>query len=158
MSLKSLVVAAAALLPVAAQAGERPTEGTETYNNIWVVTSSSVVKSGDGFVSTQALSGVTTNDEGGLFNNNTGTCLLVYGKFNGVEYLRGSCVKADKDGDQFFEEVGAHDGKIGTSTLAGGVGKFAGVTGEETFTSTPMKSPDGHDMYLTTTKVHYKLP
>ena len=52
---------------------------------------------------------------------------------SGDDYERsGSCQLADADGDQIFERIDEAGGK-GHAVIAGGTGKFAGLTGEYDF-------------------------
>jgi hypothetical protein len=81
-------------------------------------------------------SGVTKNVDGQkTFDNMVEHC-LIHGETVGkmVRYT-GSCVDTDADGDKFFHtfEGGLESGK---STIIGGTGKYKGMTGDLTYTTT----------------------
>ncbi len=158
MSSRLLIVATAALLPFTVRAGEMPKQGSETYTNVWVLTSGSMMKVGEGSVQTFTLDGIDTNDEGGLFDKLGGHCLGIYGMVAKKEFARVVCVKTDKDGDQIFEDATSTGGSSGKTVLTGGTGKYAGITGDDDYTFQIIKSPTGTPLFLTTTHVRWKLP
>ena len=102
--------------------------------------------------------GIDTNDDGGLFDKLGGHCLGIYGTVAKKDIVRVVCVKTDKDGDQIFEDSTSSGGNSGKSILAGGTGKYAGITGDDDYSFEMIKSPTGTPLFLTTTHVQWKLP
>jgi hypothetical protein len=158
MSKTLLVLAAASMLPVSVERADTPKEGVDSFANIWVVTSSNTNKLGDDSTTTFELDGAQKSaNSGGMFDNLGGHCVGITEMIGGKDKSHGSCTKVDKDGDQFFE-LWAGAGGAGTATLTGGTGKFAGMTGSEEYTAQLVKSPSGRGLFITSTKVRWKLP
>ena len=163
MSLRTLLLATFLVFPFAVQAGEMPKEGTESFTNTWLITSSSTVKAADQSCVTYEINGIARGDSGAGLLNNTGF------RATGVVVMAGkhrrdlgAATYTDKDGDEIFatytgETEGNPGGKI---TLAAGTGKYAGIsgTGEWTeFTAAPIKADDKFYRGIVFNKVHWVL-
>lgn len=81
-------------------------------------------------------SGLTKSVDGSKTFDNTVEHCLIYGEVvtKSIKYT-GSCANTDADGDKYFHtfEGGADSGK---SMIIGGTGKYKGMTGDITFTTT----------------------
>lgn len=150
----------AALLtaPLGATAADLPRSGSDTYTTAFVSNVLSVLKGVDRSSALYESHGISRNESGGEFFANLSTvCHGVSETVGGITTGRGTCIDADKDGDQV---ISTYEGKGGSGihTFVGGTGKYAGITGTASFTSQPMRSVDGKPMNLVTHKATWKLP
>lgn len=133
LPLAALVVALG--LPALAEDAQ-PTEGEIDATFTWSGVDIATIPAADGatvVVTRVAL--VLTANRPGLVDRLAGDCLMK-GKLRGQEWVAsGSCALVDADGDMLFEEV-TDTGDKGHSVLAGGTGKFAGISGEHDYTTT----------------------
>ncbi len=137
------------LAPLSTQAADLPKQGTDSYTTTYVVTSFSLMKAGDRSVANSEAFGITRNDNGGaMFNNMGARCQGGMEAVGGVAMTRGTCVETDKDGDEI----------ISTYEAKGGTGKYTGLSGTATYTTQPIKSPDGRGMAIVVHKATWKLP
>jgi hypothetical protein len=160
MSLRLLLLTTLPLLPVTVQAGELPKEGTGSFTNEWLMTSSSSVKVGDRTLGTYELSGVHRNDNGEAMTDMGMRCLGIYDVAGGApEQEHGACTYTDNDGDQIMATFESKTAKSGIETLVAGTGKFAGIsgTGEYTELKFPVKADDKLLRGIVGEKVHWKL-
>ena len=155
----ALVVAVVALgLPAAAD-DAAPSEGeidaTFTWSAIDVATAPAPLEGTTSLVEAHL---VVTSNVGGLFDRLAGTCLL-----QGLSHAQdwkatGSCALKDADGDFLFESI-TEEGEQGQAVLAGGTGKFAGITGAHGYTTTWYASiREGENQGIGVKKGHWKRP
>jgi hypothetical protein len=163
MSYKLLTLAAASLLPLSVQAADMPKEGSDNLTSVLLVTSYNTIQQGTQTFETYEVDGVARNDTGGsMFNLFGARCVGMEegpdpGKFTG----HGTCTYTDTDGDNIFTPFSATGGRRGTLELAGGTGKFAGITGNgewRRIDPAPIKSDDKRGRVVVALKVNWKLP
>jgi hypothetical protein len=156
-------LAAASLLPLSTQAADMPKEGTENFTNVLVVTLSNSIQQGTQSFFTYEVDGVARNDAGGpMFNLFGVRCVGMEegpdpGKFTG----HGTRTYTDADGDNIFMPYSATGGRRGTFEVAGGTGKFVGISGNGEWWRTdpaPIKSDDKRARPVVSNKVSWKLP
>jgi hypothetical protein len=77
-----------------------------------------------------------------------------------LETETGMCEFIDLTGDKLFTTTSSTKGDIGTKhTLAGGTGKYTGITGGWTSVRRSLRSPiEGQGIVVITYKGSYKLP
>jgi hypothetical protein len=161
MSRKLLTLAAAALLPLSfsAQAAETAKEGTDKFVVHFVNGQSfSPMKQGEAVVYTSDDYGIQSASAGSLFDNLGVRCAGIHRVEGEKAAGSGYCVKGDKDGNQYweaYEDVGP--GK-GTSKIVGGLGKFAGMSGDIDYTWEPVSSPDDRFRFVVSGTMRWKLP
>jgi hypothetical protein len=102
---------------------------------------------------------VTATSPGSGLDKLAGRCLQ-FGEqsTDGSQFTsRGTCTFTDIDGDHIFETVDLSNG-TGRGKLAGGTGKFQGITGELEFTTSYFGSPaDGVTQGVGHKKGSYKI-
>lgn len=82
------------------------------------------------------------------FDNMVEQCLIHAETVGKSVKFTGSCLNTDADGDKYFHTFeGGPDG--GKSTIIGGTGKYKGMTGDLTFTTTAGPSPGAGQFSLT---------
>src|SRR5580700_8418388 len=89
------------LVPITVLAGEMPKEGTDSFTNTWLVTSSNTMKVGDRTLGTYEVSGVHQNVQGDATTDMGMRCLGIYDdadKAHAQEH--GACTFTDNDGDK----------------------------------------------------------
>jgi hypothetical protein len=136
--MKSTGLAALALavaLPAWAQ-DTTPTEGTIDATFTWSLVDLASVPAGEAqSVSVSEVQLVITGAEPGPYERLGGRCLF-FSRMDGDAYeASGDCELADADGDRIFERIEETGGE-GHAVIAGGTGKFAGLTGEYAYTTT----------------------
>jgi hypothetical protein len=160
MSWRLCTLAAVSLMPLSVNAAEMPKEGNDVFTAVWVATSSTI-QQGNHSVTTYELTGVARNDRGGpMFNLFGQHCVGIVDSVGSDRRDEGTCTYTDKDGDQIFQPYAGKtvDGH-GTAELAGGTGKFAGITGTiDWFDSPPIKADDKAFRGAVLHKVTWKLP
>jgi len=161
----AISLALSALLPLSVHAADIPKEGNDSFTNFWVATSSDTIQQGDRTFATYEIDGVTRNDNGGPMFNSFGLRCLGLVEFAGNDGRgQGTCTYTDKDGDHIFTPYSAKgDGKggeRGTYEVAGGTGKFSGITGRGEYFNphTPIKADDKAVRGVVSNKVSWKLP
>jgi hypothetical protein len=153
-----LILAAAALWPFSAQAADTAKEGTDKLMVRFVnVSSFSEMKQGDAVVYTNDNSGVQSASAGSLFDNLGVRCVGFFRLEGATGVSKGYCVKADSNGNQYWEEYQDLAGK-GTSKIVGGKGKFAGMTGGIDSTYEGLGDPNGRILFVVSETVRWKLP
>ncbi len=160
MSLRLLLLTTLPLLPITVRAGELPKDGTGSFTNEWLMTSSSSVKVGDRTLGTYELSGVHRNDNGEAMNNMGMRCLGIYDVAGSApEQEHGACIYTGNDGDQIMGTFERKTADGGIETFVAGTGKFAGIsgTGEWTILQFPVKADDKLPRGIVGEKVHWKL-
>jgi hypothetical protein len=145
MSLRLLMLTTVPLLPITVHAGELPKEGSRSFTNTWVLTSSTPIKVEDRTFGTYEISGVSRNDGDDVMTDMGMRCLGIY-YVAGTAFLEGhgACSYTDKDGDQIMVTAEEKTEGNGTETLVAGTGKFAGISGAGDFTTLkfPVKADD----------------
>lgn len=85
-------------------------------------------------------------------------CLSLIDIMDGRASAVGRCTETDTDGDQIFSTFENRAGS-GSHTLIGGTGKFAGLSGEQSFSAVrAFKGPDGVNGIIIPLKAKWKLP
>src|SRR6516165_8599110 len=144
-----LTIAVASLLPLSVQAAE----GTDNFTNVWATTISNTIQQGTRSFTTYEIDGVARNDAGGPMFNLFGLRCVGMGSGPGSEL--GTCTYTDKDGDNIFMPYTGKSGR-GTYEVAGGTGKFAGITGNGEWwnvSPAPIKSDDKRGRGVISNKV-----
>ena len=162
MSCKLLTLAGALLLPLSVQAADIPKEGAVNFTFAWVVVSSTNIQQGTPSFDTYDLVGVTRNDAGGPMFDFFGARCVGADEVSGPgkSTTRGTCTWTDTDGDNIFTPYSG-TAQHGTLELAGGTGKFAGITGNGEWSRlnpAPIKSDDKRPRAVNSLKVNWKLP
>ena len=159
-----LLTFAMTLLPLSVQAMEMPREGTDSFTNAFITTVMSTIQQGSHSLTVYEINGVARNDAGGpMFNMFGQRCVGTTDGSGGNYSDSGTCTYTDKDGDHIFMpyrsqvEQGAYHG---TYEVAGGTGKFTGITGSgELFSNRPpIKADDKWPRHVMSNKVTWKLP
>jgi hypothetical protein len=159
MPWRFLTIAVASLLTLSVQAADMPKEGTDNFTNVWTTTVSNTIQQGTHSFTTYEIDGVARNDAGGPMFNLFGLRCVGMGSGPGSEL--GTCTYTDKDGDNIFMPYTGKSGR-GTYEVAGGTGKFAGITGNGEWWNVnpapPIKSDDKRGRGVIANKVSWKLP
>jgi hypothetical protein len=161
MSLRFLLpTTVLALVPIAVLAGEMRKEGTDSFTNTWLITTSNTMKVGDRTLGTYEVSGVHQNVQGEATTDMAMRCLGIYddaGKARAREH--GACTFTDNDGDKIMATYERKTAEGGIETLVAGTGKFAGIsgTGEWTVLKFPLKADDKLSRGIVSEKVHWKI-
>jgi len=131
MSLRFLLPAAVLpLVPITVLAGETPKEGTDSFTNTWLITTSNTMKVGDRTLGTYEVSGVHQNVQGDATTDMGMRCLWIYDVGgNTPRREHGACTFTDNDGDEIMATYERKTAEGGTETLVAGTGKFAGISG-----------------------------
>jgi hypothetical protein len=148
------------LVPITVLAGETPKEGTDSFTNTWLITTSNTMKVGDRTLGTYEVSGVHQNVQGDPKTDMGMRCLGIYdsaAKASRREH--GACTFTDNDGDQIMATYERQTSDGGIETLVAGSGKFAGIsgTGEWTVVKFPLKADDKLSRGVVSEKVHWKI-
>jgi hypothetical protein len=158
-----LALVAASLLPLSVQAADMPKAGSDNFTTVLVVTLANTIQQGTQSFVTYEVDGVARNDAGGpMFNFFGVRCIALEegpdpSKFTG----HGTCTFTDADGDNIFTPYNSTGGRGGTFEVAGGTGKFAGITGNGEWRRidlAPIKSDDKRARAVVSNKVSWKLP
>ena len=161
MSRKLLMLAAAALLPLSfsAQGAETAKEGSDKLVVHFVNGQSfSPMKQGEAVVYTGDDYGIQSASAGSLFDN-LGVRCVGFVRLEGNKAVgHGYCVKGDKDGNQYWEAYEDVALGKGTAKIVGGLGKFAGMTGDIDYTWDLVSSPDDRVRFVVSETVRWKLP
>src|ERR1700743_3794320 len=149
------------LAPIVVLAGEPPKEGTDSFTNTWLITTSNIMKVGDRTRGTYEVSGVHQNVQGDATTDMGMRCLGIYddaGKARAQEH--GACTFTDNEGDKIMATYERKTPEGGIETLVAGTGKFTGIsgTGEWTVLKFPLKSDDKLSRGIVSEKVHWKIP
>jgi hypothetical protein len=163
MSLRSLLpTTLLPLMPITVLAGETPKEGTDSFTNMWLITSAHTMKVGDRTLGTYEVSGVHQNVQGDATTDMGMRCLGIYDEAAKARERRehGACTFTDNDGDQIMATYERKTADGGTETLVAGTGKFTGIsgTGEWTVLKFPLKADDKMSRGIVSEKVHWKIP
>jgi hypothetical protein len=157
-NLVALSLCACALIAGSTAAAQPVKQGEENITQVYTYVDK-VMKQGDRSVIFRELSGVSRNDKGSGMLHNLG--LRCWGFIDVVEdkpSTTGRCVEVDADGDQVFATY-VNKAGVGSHTLVGGTGKYAGISGEQTFSGvTPVKGPDGLNVLIVSLHTTWKLP
>jgi len=166
---KALVLLAVGLLSWSAMAADPPVpmpkEGTTSGAAVFVGTMKALPLGKEMVQVSYDVTGVVVSDTGeGLLHGSSVRCIggmfVVNGAFDNEA---NSCVYTRPDGDQIFT-TGKASGKQGqaakgNSTIVGGTGKMAGITGSGEFTRTSVRPlVEGGSLSYARAKTTYKLP
>lgn len=166
---KGLVLLASGLLSWPALAAEpqapAPKEVTTTGTAVFVGTMKGLALGKDRVQVSYDVTGVALSDTGeGLLHGAAVRCvggmLVVNGSFDNET---NACVYTRPDGDQLFttSKVAGRQGEAarGVSTIVGGTGKLAGITGSGEFTRTSVRPvAEGASLSYARSRTHYRLP
>ncbi len=168
MHMNRLVMASrfgvAAIVVLASASHAASDEGKTSYTSYYTVKSAQTVKLGEGRSLTSVeFTGLTRNDEGkDMFDNMSVLCLGDYFADGGVTEGQGACTEVDADGDEVFTKFtfsSATKPPAGVHTMIGGTGKYAGISGEASFTVQYLKPPaEGMRMFVVPHQVTWKRP
>ncbi len=163
MSYRLLALAAASLLPLSVQAADMPKEGSDNITTVMLVSSYITIQQGAQTFETYEVDGVARNDSGGpMFNLFGVRCIGMEEGPDPIKFTgRGTCTYTDTDGDNIFTPFSAKGERRGTFEVAGGSGKFAGVTGNGEWRRVdpaPIRSDDKRGRVVVSLKVNWKLP
>lgn len=159
-----ILLAMGAALSISAVAAQStlPKEGDVVCSGVFHVMSNNVSMGEDvSQYSYQAVGGLLTEKEETLLDRMSGRCVgsgrVVKGT---LETETGMCEFIDLTGDKLFTTTSSTKGDIGTKhTLAGGTGKYTGITGGWTSVRRSLRSPiEGQGIVVITYKGSYKLP
>jgi hypothetical protein len=151
------------LLPLSTQAAEMPKEGADSFTNAFIATFLGTIQQGSQSFTVYEINGVARNDAGApMFNMFGQRCVGMQDGLGGKYSDRGTCTYTDPDRDNIFmpyraqAEAGLYRG---TYEVAGGTGKFAGITGSGALcsTRTPIKADDKWIRHVMSNKVTWKL-
>jgi hypothetical protein len=113
-----------------AVSAEFPKTGEAAYDTYYVDNPVAKIDGGVGTGTIIDETGITRNVKGeGPFHDMSVRCLYHWSVVGETNYINGSCVHTDKDGDNIFATF---DDK--TTTLMGGTGKYNGITGTVSYT------------------------
>jgi len=152
--------------PSAAEApASLPREGSYTYVNVLSATLRVLPMGKDRLQFSYDTMGGSISPSGeGLMHNASMRCVGGMHIVNGAwEDESGSCVITRPDGDQIFNTYRA-SGKVGgevkgVTTITGGTGKLAGITGQSEFTRQALRPVvEGTSQSVSRGKGSYKLP
>ena len=149
------------LVPITVLAGEMPKEGTDSFTNTWLLTTTNPMKVGDRTLGTYEVSGVNQNVQGDATTDMGMRCLGIYDDARKVrEQEHGACTFTDNDGDEIMATYERKSTEGGIETLVAGTGKFAGIsgTGEWTVLKFPLKADDKLSRGVVSETVHWKIP
>jgi hypothetical protein len=150
------------LAPITVLAGETPKEGTDSFTNTWLLTTTNPMKVGDRTLGTYEINGVHQNVQGDATTDMGMRCLGIYDDLAGEALQRehGACTFTDNDGDKIMATYERKTADGGVETLVAGTGKFAGIsgTGEWTVLKFPLKSDVKLSRGVVSEKVHWKIP
>jgi hypothetical protein len=150
------------LVPITVLAGEMPKEGTDSFTNTWLITTSNTMKVGDRTLGTYEVSGVHQNVHGEATPDMGMRCLGIYdvsGKAREREEHGAACTFTDNDGDEIMATYERKTAEGGIETLVAGTGKFAGIsgTGEWTVLKFPLKADDKLSRGIVSETVQWKI-
>lgn len=149
------------LAPIVALAAEAPKEGTDSFTNTWLITTTDTMKVGDRTLGTYEVSGVHQNVQGEAASDMGMRCLGIYDESGKSRERRehGACTFTDNDGDEIMATYERKTAEGGIETLVAGTGKFAGIsgTGEWTVLRFPLKADDKLSRGIVSEKVHWKI-
>ena len=162
MSLRFLLPATVLpLVPITVLAGETPKEGTDSFTNTWLITTTNTMKVADRTLGTYEVSGVHQNVQGEAATDMGMRCLGIYDDAGKARERRehGACTFTDTDGDEIMATYERKTAEGGVETLVAGTGKFAGIsgTGEWTVLKFPLKADDKLSRGIVSEKVHWKI-
>jgi hypothetical protein len=124
-----------ATLCAAAGAQQLPKTGSINWHTGWKLTAEALPVADKTMQGHGMVGGVTFNDKGtGPLHLGPANCFFTFFVIDGKGTNQGYCAFGDADGDRIFTEftgkVGLSNGyDEGTNVIAGGTGKYAGITG-----------------------------
>ena len=147
------------LAPITVLAGEMPKEGTDSFTNTWLITTSNTMKVGDRTLGTYEVGGVHQNVQGDATTDMGMRCLGIYDDADKARKEHGACTFTDNDGDEIMATYERKTAEGGVETLVAGTGKFAGIsgTGEWTVLKFPLKADDKLSRGIVSEKVRWKI-
>jgi hypothetical protein len=149
------------LVPITVLAGETPKEGTDSFTNTWLITTSNTMKVGDRALGTYEVSGIHQNVQGDATTDMGMRCLGIYDDVadKAPRQEHGACTFTDNDGDEIMATYERKTAEGGIETLVAGTGKFTGIsgTGEWTVLKFPLKADDKLSRGVVSETVHWKI-
>lgn len=157
-----VILAGVSLTLFCATAGAQdlPQSGSISFHTGWKATGEDVTVAENHFQGHGSVVGSTFNDKGaGPLHLGAAECFYTYFVIDGVGTNKGYCAFGDADGDRIFTDwtgkVGVPGGDEGINVIAGGTGKFAGITGSGPWKCNPAGSNGGLQCVQ---RLDYKLP
>jgi hypothetical protein len=160
------IVGLMSISPAAAQSTP-PKEGVAAFSAVLHSTGLHQVSMGKDLSqsSYEVIGGTVAEKEGSLTDHMSMRCVGSGRTVKGMpEGETGMCEYIDVSGDKIFTTFSAGNGEVpGTvvskHTIAGGTGKYTGITGEWVGTRHPLRPPiEGQIMTVLVYKGNYKLP
>jgi hypothetical protein len=153
-----IAIGVAAILAHSAQAQTAAKQGEETVTHTFTFVDKTM-KLGDRTAIFRELTGLSRNDKGsGMFHNLGMRCWGFIDIIDSKASSIGRCVEADAEGDQIFSTFENKAG-VGAHTLTGGTGKYAGISGQQAFSSVSIvKGPDGVSVMTIALKATWQRP
>ena len=130
--LPALFVAAFSTGVLSDSHGHLPKSGTISWVTGWIFDGPQLAPQADGYVMGHAQAvGATFNTAGsGPLHQGRATCVVTYFVTPDGATNKGNCFFGDQDGDRIFTSfTGNAATNKGTNVIAGGTGKYAGITG-----------------------------
>ena len=138
-ALRPLAAISAVALSFHALAADFPKTGQAEFDTSAVVRNLATIDGGAGQGGVDDYTGITRNVKGDApFNDTSVRCLEQWTSINREFKVDGSCVLTDKDGDNILTTF-----RSGGFTLAGGTGKYKGITGGGPITVTRLHDAAG---------------
>jgi hypothetical protein len=118
----------------AASAQELPKSGSISVHTAWKDVGEAQTVAEGHLQGHGSVVGVSFNDTGaGPLHLGAASCFYTFFAIDGVGSNKGYCAFGDADGDRIFTDwtgkVGVPGGDEGINVIAGGTGKYAGITG-----------------------------
>ena len=140
----------------AAGAADLPKSGSISWHTGWKNSGESFDVAEGHVQGHGSVVGTSFNDNGsGPLHLGAAECVYTFFVSDGAGPSKGYCAFGDADGDRIFTDW-TGSGDSGTNIIAGGTGKYAGITGSGPWmNSRPIGDNGG---WLTTQRLDYKLP
>jgi hypothetical protein len=146
-------------LAAVAHAQQLPKSGSIEFHTGWKYSVDAISPAEKHVIGRGNVTGVTFNNKGsGPLHLGPANCFEAFFGIDGSGQARGYCAFGDPDGDRLFTQFtgsfGA-DGANGTNEIAGGTGKYTGITGSGPWKCKPM---GGNGEVQCAQRLDYKLP
>ncbi len=144
----------------AAGAQELPKSGSISWHTGWKNVGEALTVAEGHMQGHGTTIGTSFNDKGsGPLHLGAAECFYVFFTIDGVGSNKGYCAFGDADGDRIFTDwtgkAGVPGGNEGTNVIAGGTGKYAGITGSGPWKCNPAGANGG---FRCAQRLDYKLP
>jgi hypothetical protein len=148
-----------AMLCVAGVAQQLPKSGSITFHTGWKGVGEAITVADKHLQGHGSAVGVTFNDKGsGPLHLGPANCFYTFFAIDGRGKNKGYCAFGDPDGDRIFTDwhgTASPDGEQGINEIAGGTGKYAGITGSGPW---KCKMSGGNGELHCTQRLDYRLP